>query len=128
MYKTIFSKLIICTAGMALIVALLSYLFPAMAGFQSFTWIALIFFSLITALTLYIGLTGLEKSNYGFVASVNGIVLVKLMLSVVLVLAYVLIAKPKDPVFIIPFFLFYIVFTVFEIWQLLMAQKVKSKK
>ena len=113
---------------MAFIVALVSYLVPAMASFQIFTWISLAFFSLITALTLYIGLKGLEKNSYGFVASVNGIVLVKLMLSVVLVLVYVLIERPKDPKFIIPFFIFYILFTIFEVREILMAQKVKSRE
>ena len=128
MYKTIFSKLIICTTGMALLVALASYLLPAMAPFQSFTWISLIFFALLTALTLYIGLTGLEKSSYGFVASVNGIVLVKLMFSAVLVLVYVVITRPHNPFFIIPFFVFYILFTVFEVRELLMAQKIKARE
>ncbi|HUM48358.1 MAG TPA: hypothetical protein PLD84_15610 [Chitinophagales bacterium] len=112
---------------MAFIVALGTYLIPGMASFQIFTWISLAFFSLITALTLYIGLKGLEKNSYGFVASVNGIVLVKLMLSAVLVLVYVLIERPKDPKFIIPFFIFYIVFTIFEVREILMAQKVKSR-
>ncbi|MEO6167372.1 MAG: hypothetical protein ABIO46_05925 [Chitinophagales bacterium] len=126
--RTIFSRLIIYTAAIAFIVALATYLIPAMASYQNFTWISLAFFSLITALTLYIGIKGLEKNSYGFVASVNGIVLVKLMLSVVLVLTYVLIARPKDPKFIIPFFVFYILFTVFEIRELLMAQKIKTGK
>ncbi|MBK9731856.1 MAG: hypothetical protein IPO83_11320 [Chitinophagaceae bacterium] len=128
MYRTIFSRLIILTAGLALIVALLSFLIPAIASFQLFTWISLVFFSLITALTLYIGLRGLEKTSYGFVASVNGIVLVKLLLSAVLVLMYVVITRPHNPAFIIPFFVFYILFTVFEVRELLLAQKVKARK
>lgn len=128
MFRTIFSRLIIFTAGMAVVVALLSYLIPVMASFQLFTWISLLFFSLITALTLYIGLRGLEKNSYGFVASVNGIVLVKLMLSAVLVLVYVIITRPHNPVFIIPFFVFYILFTVFEVRELLMAQKLKARE
>jgi hypothetical protein len=126
--KTVFSRLVIYTAAMAFLVALGTYMIPAMAPFQTFTWISLAFFSLITAFTLYIGIKGLEKNSYGFVASVNGIVLVKLMLSIVLVLAYVLIERPKDPKFIIPFFIFYILFTIFEVREILMAQKVKSRE
>ena len=126
-YKTVFSRLIIYSAAIAVLVVIAGLLFPAIASFQDFTWLSLIFFSLLTALTLYIGLRGLEKSSYGFVASVNGIVLLKLMLSVILVLLYVIFVKPKEPMFILPFFLFYILFTVFELRELLLAQKAKSK-
>lgn len=126
-YKTVFSRLIIYSAAIAVLVVIAGLLFPAIASFQDFTWLSLIFFSLLTALTLYIGLRGLEKSSYGFVASVNGIVLLKLMLSVILVLLYVIFVKPKEPLFILPFFLFYILFTVFELRELLLAQKAKSK-
>ncbi len=126
-YKTVFSRLIIYSAAIAVLVVIAGLLFPAIASFQDFTWLSLVFFSLLTALTLYIGLRGLEKSSYGFVASVNGIVLLKLMLSVILVLLYVIFVKPKEPLFILPFFLFYILFTVFELRELLLAQKAKSK-
>ncbi|MBK6484419.1 MAG: hypothetical protein KBF32_02325 [Chitinophagales bacterium] len=126
-YKTVFSRLIIYCAAIALLVVIAGLLFPAITSFQDFTWLSFLFFSLLTALTLYIGLRGLEKSSYGFVASVNGIVLLKLMLSVVLVLVYVIVTRPKEPQFILPFFLFYILFTVFEVRELLLAQKAKSK-
>lgn len=39
------------------------------------------FFFLITLLTGYMGFRGLEKSAHGFVASVNGMVVLKLFLS-----------------------------------------------
>ena len=121
-----FSKLIIYTLGMLVLVAVVNYAVPYFASIQTFTWISLLFFFAVTAITLYIGLKGLEKSAYGFVASVNGIVLIKLLLSAALVVLYVVIERPKEPKFIIPFFFFYFVFTVFEIRQLLIAQKRKA--
>lgn len=127
-YKTVFSRLIIYCAAIAVLVVIAGFLWPSITSFQDFTWLSFTFFALLTALTLYIGLRGLEKSSYGFVASVNGIVLLKLMLSVVMVLVYVIFAKPKEPQFILPFFIFYILFTVFEVRELLLAQHVKSKR
>lgn len=123
MFRLVFFKLVVFTVAIALLAASGIIWIPAMLPFQVFTWIALVFFFLVTALSLYIGLKGLEKSSYGFVASVNGIVLLKLMLSVMLIIVYMLFAKPKDPVFIVPFFLFYIFFTVFEVRELLIAQQ-----
>lgn len=126
MFRLVFFKLVVFTVAVALLAAFGILWIPAMLPFQVFTWIALVFFFLVTAISLYIGLKGLEKSSYGFVASVNGIVLLKLMLSVILIIFYMLFAKPEDPVFIVPFFLFYIFFTVFEVRELLMAQNNKT--
>lgn len=127
MLKSVFIKLLIFSVAIAALVAIAGLLLPAVIPFQSFTWISLLFFFLLTALSLYIGIRGLDKTGYGFVASINGIVLLKLMLSVVLVLIYVLAARPKDPKFIIPFFLFYILFTVFEVREWMIVQKMKAK-
>lgn len=126
MFRLVLIKLLVFTVALALLAAFSIIWIPAMLPFQSFTWIALVFFFLVTTLSLYIGLKGLEKSSYGFVASVNGIVLLKLMLSVVLIIVYMLLVKPKDPVFIVPFFLFYIFFTVFEVRELLLTQNKKT--
>lgn len=121
-----FRKLVLFTLGMLVLVVGVMYTIPYFASIQTFTWISLFFFFAVTAITLYVGLRGLEKSAYGFVASVNGIVLIKLLLSAALVILYVVIERPHEPKFIIPFFFFYFVFTVFEIRQLLIAQKLKT--
>ncbi len=126
MFRLVFFKLVVFSVAVALLAAFGLIWIPSMLPFQVFTWIALVFFFLVTTISLYIGLKGLEKSSYGFVASVNGIVLLKLMLSVMLIIVYMLITKPEDPVFIVPFFLFYIFFTVFEVRELLIAQNKKT--
>lgn len=126
MFRLVFFKLVVFSVAVALLAAFGLIWIPSMLPFQVFTWIALVFFFLVTTVSLYIGLKGLEKSSYGFVASVNGIVLLKLMLSVMLIIVYMLITKPEDPVFIVPFFLFYIFFTVFEVRELLIAQNKKT--
>ncbi len=127
MYRSAFIKLVIFTAIIAVLTAIANFFIPALLPFQAFSWISMAFFFLVTAVTIYIGLNGLGKSSYGFVASVNGIVLLKLMLSVVLIIVYMLLARPKDPMFILPFFAFYICFTVFEVRALLIAQHQHKK-
>jgi hypothetical protein len=128
MLRASVSRLTICTAAMAVLVAAANYFIPFFDSFQLFTWLSLAFFFVVTVITLYIGMSGLEKSSYGFVASVNGIVLIKLMLSVALVIGYMLVERPHQAHFIIPFFFFYIVYTIFEVQQLLAAQKMKGRQ
>ncbi|MBA2421702.1 MAG: hypothetical protein H0V61_00560 [Chitinophagales bacterium] len=125
--RATFSKLIIYTLGMALLVSIINFVSPFFNYFSQFTWIALAFFAVLTALSLYIGLRGLQKQAYGFVASVNGVVLIKLFLSILLVLIYVMVARPNSPSFIIPFFFFYIVYTIFEVRELILVQRLMTK-
>jgi len=119
-------RLTICTIAMAIVLAFVNVAFPFFQSFQLFSWLALFYFFLLTAITGYMGFRSLEKSPHGFVAGVNGIVLVKLMLSVGFLITYLVITKPGAPNFIFSFFAFYIVYTVFEVWLLVKAQRLKA--
>jgi len=120
--------LIILSIGLAVIIAVVNYFIPLFQPFQNFTWLSLAFFFIVTLLTGYVGLRGLEKSAHGFVASVNGMVVLKLFMSVIFIITYVVIAKPNSAVFITSFFILYVVFSVFEIRELIMAQKIRRKE
>lgn len=126
-FRSFIILLIILTTIMMVIIALVNYFIPFFHAFQNFTWFSLAFFFILTVITGYIGFGSLEKGAYGFVASVNGIVLLKLMLSVGFLITYLVIARPDSPYFIISFFVFYIIYTVFEIRQLIIAQKRKKE-
>lgn len=127
-FRSFVISLLILTLIMALISAVVNYLVPFFHSIQNFTWFSLAFFFGLTIITGYIGFRSLEKSAYGFVAGVNGIVLLKLMLSVGFLIVYIVITKPGTPYFIISFFVFYIIYTVFEIRQLIIAQRRKSEQ
>ncbi|MBA3649383.1 MAG: hypothetical protein H0W62_12665 [Chitinophagales bacterium] len=121
-YSVFFVRLIILTIIMVVIVAALNYVSPLFEAFEVFTWITLLFFFLITALIFYFGLKAIKTENaYRFVSIINGSVLVKILLCGFFIMGYALLVKPKDVLFIIPFFFFYIVYTVFEIRELIMA-------
>ena len=128
MFRTFATKLIVLSTVLAVVIAVVNYSVPLFAAFAGFTWMALAFFFLMTLLTGYMGFRGLEKTAHGFVASVNGMVVLKLFMSVIFVIAFVLIAKPDSAVFISSFFIFYVVFSVFEIRELIKAQKIRRKE
>lgn len=98
---------------------LLGYNHPAIV----FGWWALLFFLFITLFTGWLGLNALRQSARGFVAAVSSMVMIKLLASAAFVAGYALWMHPESPVFIIPFFVLYVLFTVFEIRQLIGAQK-----
>ena len=127
-FRSFIISLIILTAILVVISALVNYFIPFFYSIQNFTWLSLTFFFVLTFISGYMGFRSLEKTAYGFVAGVNGIVLLKLILSVGFLIAYLVITKPGSPYFIIPFFVFYIIYTVFLIRQVIMAQKRKRNQ
>jgi hypothetical protein len=118
----------VLTAGLAILIEIVDLLVPFFFSIRIFTWFSLLFFFLVTIITGYIGFRSLEKSPHAFVASVNGIVFLKLAFSVGFVVSYLLIAKPGKPDFIISFFILYVIYTVFEVRQLIIAQKRKIQQ
>lgn len=121
-----FKKLFIVTVILALL-ALLANQTELFASFQLFTWLSLTFFFLVSCGVYLMASKGVSaNSSYRFVSMVMGSFTGKLMLCIVFLLLYVAIAKPQGkPFFIIPFFIFYIVYTVMEMIELL---KLNSKK
>ncbi len=128
MFRSFIAKLILITAAIAAVLAMGNFLSPFLRSFQIFSWSALAFFFLLTVITGYMGFRAIDKSTHGFIASVNGIVLLKLVLSIGFLICFLLITKPAASTFIVSFFFLYITFTVFEIYQLVVAQKIKIKE
>ena len=121
-------QLVILTVGTAVLIAIANYFIPFFQALQNIMWISLAFFFMLTIITGYLGFRSIEKNAYGFVSNVNGMVMLKLFFCVAFVVTWLLIAKPGKPDFVIPFFILYVIFTVFEIRQLVMAQKRQSQQ
>ena len=128
MFRSFAAKLTILTAALAVIILVMNYLLPFLQSFQDFTWFSLLFFFLVTLVTGYIGFRSFEKTAHGFVSSVNGMMMLKLFLCIIFIIVYVVIAKPHSPVFISSFFFLYLIYTVFEIRELIAAQKILQKQ
>ena len=127
-YRTFTIQLLILTALLALLLAAINFFIPFFTAIQHVTWFALLFFLLLTLLTGYLGFRSIEKSAYGFVSTVNGMVMLKLFLCIGFVIGYLLMVKPATHNFIFPFFILYVIYTVFEIRQLVVAQKKQAQQ
>jgi hypothetical protein len=107
MFRKSLTRLFIFTLLIAIIIIAVNYFIPLFSSFQQFTWLSLVyFFHHHQPSPVYIGLGDWKKSGHGFIASVNGIVMIKLSYAPRLSLSTWLVAKPGSATFIIPFFLF----------------------
>jgi len=80
-----------------------------------FAWISFVFLCVITFISLYIGFTGDDsKSLNKFITKMYSIFLIKIVASILLIISFLLIAKPTNNKFIIPFLVIYLIYTVYE--------------
>lgn len=126
--KNYFIRITALALLLAPVAAALNYFSPFFSSFAAFTWIALVFFYAVTLLSGYLGIRSLTKTAYGFVAGVNGMVMLKLFLSIAFLIGYLVLAKPDGPRFAVSFFVLYATFTAFEIRELILIQKLQEKK
>lgn len=102
--------------------------FPFMKSLQTFIWCSIGFFTISSAIIFFILKSGIrQKNNYSFISSVYLAMFAKMILCVGLVLAYFFMTKPGNIYFIIPFFVLYICYTVFETYFLVKESKLPIK-
>jgi len=89
-------------------------------GYLYFYIICLIAFLLFTGLSLFVGLKTYNHRNPGlFGTAAISTMTFKMMVSILLVAVYVKVFASPDKWFVLPFFLMYLYFTVFEAWALI---------
>lgn len=89
-----------------------------------FSWVA---FVLITLLMFFFGKKAAASQNKNnFLQVVLGFTVMKMFLAVGVVFIYVSIASPKTRLFLVPFFLVYFVYTVFETYFLMILGQDKK--
>lgn len=120
---TIFmKKLLIFTLVVGLISFVLAFFLPDNLVSPAMPFI-LLFFFIINAITMNIVLKTLAKKTSSFVNFFMISIFAKLMLYILIIVIYAF-ANVGDIVsFIITFFIYYLAFTIFELYAILKAQK-----
>lgn len=115
-------KLLIYTLIIGLLSFVLAFILPDKIVSPAMPFL-LIFFFIVNAITMNIVLKTLTKKNSSFVNFFMISIFAKLMLYIFIIVVYAL-ANVGDIVsFIITFFIYYLAFTVFELFAILKAQK-----
>lgn len=88
--------------------------------------IALIFFLSLTALTHFINMNAIGKSQKTFTNALYGGIVIRFFFSIFFIAIYLIINEVRDKVFIVEFLLFYLIFTMFEMYHI--VTKLRSEK
>ncbi len=123
--KQFWQQLLMVTGGTSLLLIVLRYS-PLFYAYQDLSWWSVILFVVISVVMYYAGKWGVEHANKNiFTSLLFGFVAAKMFLSVVLILIYYLLQEPTNKLFILPFFLVYVIYTVFECVYLTRLNQVK---
>lgn len=83
------------------------------------SYAGLLFFYLLTLFTFYITAYGLKRDNKTFIKTFYGSVALRFFLSIAFLVIYLIFSTNKDLFFVGSFALLYFLFTIFEIYSLM---------
>lgn len=94
--------------------------FPLFGEHQVLNWSLLLFYFLTSILLFTVGKKlAVSENKNAFTLFIMGAVFVKMMLSMAVLVVYLKFAHPSSKYFILPFFVVYLAFTVFETYFLM---------
>lgn len=100
---------------------------PGLGEEQDFSWITWGFFILLSMVMFVLSKkTALDPNKNLFLSMSIFLGATKMLLSVVLVIGYSYVMKPEGQGFVIPFFLIYLCFTIFETYFMMKLSYEKS--
>ncbi len=109
-----FSLLLVTTATTALVVFGLHQI-PRLQPYWLLSLLSTVGFCLLSVFMYYAGRNAARSSNKNdFTNIIMGFTMGKMVLSFVLIFAYLKLVEPADKIFVLPFFSIYLIYTVFE--------------
>lgn len=121
-------ELIIAAGGVAVILFIL-HQFDKYSHLPPFSWSCWLLFIAFSQAVFFFGLRAARSTNrHDFTNVSMGFIFFKMMLSVGFVFIYVKLIEPPDALFIIPFFINYLCFTVFETRFMILLGKMRPKR
>ena len=118
-FRSFFLKLSLLTLITAGLLWGIHALVPVLREHQLLSWLSMGFFFLLSLLMFLTGnATARSENRNMFTSAVLGFVFGKMALSLLIVIIYTKEQEPDSKYFILPFFLVYLIYTVFETWFL----------
>lgn len=129
MSKSLFYKYLFgLTISLSLIIIAQSFI-PALQEHQGFSWASLIFFLLFTFGVYFLADKAAQSPSLNIFSSVIlGVIFIKMFFIIFIVLIYKKIMDPSSPWFLIPFFIIYLAFTIFEVYFMSKLGRLKPEK
>ena len=112
--RTFFLQLFGITFLFAVIAIICSQI-PAVSAYTGIFWLSIAFFFVFSlAMFFFAKKAALSSNKHAFTNVAIGTLAGKLFLSIILLVIYKQVAAPSDKFFIIPFFIVYLFYTMFE--------------
>lgn len=119
----LYKRLLVVSGITGVILAVLHY-YQLLGAYPDFAWVCWSFFSLITPFVLGLASMSNKSSTAGkAVYVVLGAMGLKFVFCLIMILLYAIIVQPESARFILPFFVFYIIYGIVETQFLLQLVK-----
>ncbi|MEM8529044.1 MAG: hypothetical protein AAGG68_30715 [Bacteroidota bacterium] len=116
--------------GVSVLVFLLIFLqqhIPPIAEYTNISWISALVFTLVNIVMYIVGRISATNRNKGqFISIFMGFTLLKMLFAVCIILLYVQHYNPSTNLFVFPFFLLYLIYTIFELWFMMKLSRVEE--
>ncbi|MCB0644436.1 MAG: hypothetical protein KDC44_22485 [Phaeodactylibacter sp.] len=120
-----YKQFILITIGTIALLILL-HTFAGFKEFQVLSWLSLGFFFLVSWTMYTLGSRLAVSSNKNaFTSMVMVFVFAKMLLSVLIIAVYAKTFEPQSKLFVLPFFLVYLIYTIFETYFLMIVGRTK---
>lgn len=117
--RTFTFQLIMVTILVSVLLWLLTT-FPVLKAHQELSWMSLALFVFISIIMFFSGRWGVGNENKStFIGLMYAYMGGKMLLSVIMITLYYLYYEPDSKLFILPFFLVYFIYTIFESYFLM---------
>lgn len=102
--------------------------FPQFADVQPIAWISLGIFVLLSVVMYYAGRKAAFSDNKHDFTNVSlGVTIGKIFIAILFILGYNQLMQPDSRFFIIPFFLMYLIYTIFETYIMMRLGRLNTK-
>lgn len=126
--QSFFKGLAGVSVGLGLLLLLQNF-FPPIKEHQVFNWISWFFFIVFTLLVYIMADRAAKSPNLNVFSSVIlGVIFIKMVFILFAVVIYKKVAAPESLWFLIPFFIIYLTFTIFEVYFISILGKTKPIK
>lgn len=121
--KQFFIELTVVTFFTSVLIGLFSFI-PLFYDYLSLSIISIVLFVSISIVMYFTGKWGVEHDNKNtFISLMYAYMGGKMILSIFVIVLYYLYAEPTTNLFILPFFLVYFIYTIFESYFLMKVNK-----
>ncbi len=115
MSKTLFTKQLSLLSLLVAILLFALHYTPQIAPYSGISWLSLLLFILLSILMYYFGDQAAKSDNkHTFTNVVIGFMAGKMFISLMLIFLYKKLVEPETSWFVLPFFLVYLFFTIYE--------------